>query len=127
MSGARASKGRSTIPRFQLDGRRRHKLLTSADARRLHPLRGQEGEGEEAIAHIKLFGGSRFTFYVTEFDGEDRLYGFTVSSLGPNCDEWGYSSLEALAEMASATGVPLIERDLSFDSASVLECRKKHL
>lgn len=127
MNAAGSTKRRPTVRRFQLDGRRRHKLLTSADVARLPPLRGQEGRGDAAIAHVKLFGGGRFTFYITEFDGDDELYGFTISPLGPDCDEWGYSSLEALAEMASPTGVPLIERDLWFDPASVRECREKHL
>ena len=37
---------------------------------------------------VKFFApGSRYTFYVTEFDGEDTLYGWWVSALGADCDE----------------------------------------
>lgn len=115
-----------TVRRFRLDGLRRHKLITAADAQRLPAIHAQDGKGDEAVAFVKLFGGSRFTMYVTEFDGEDELFGFTVSPLGPDCDEWGYSSLEYLAEMASRFGTPLIERDLAFEPTKVGECRKRH-
>jgi hypothetical protein len=111
-----------SIPRFRLDGLRRHKLITAEDARRLPSLHSQEGKGREAIAFVKLFGGSRFTMYVTEFDGGDELYGFTVSLLGPDCDEWGYSSLEGLAELTTPTGTPAIERDKWFSPTTVGEC-----
>lgn len=110
------------IPRFRLDGLRRHKLITAANARRLPPIRSQEGKGEDAIAFVKLFGGSRYTMYVTEFDGTDELYGFTVSPLGPDCDEWGYSSLEILAESEGPAGIPLVERDQAFEPREVWEC-----
>jgi hypothetical protein len=44
---------------------------------------------------VKFFGpGSRYTFYVTEFEGEDTLYGWWVSGLGADCDEWGYASFQ---------------------------------
>lgn len=50
---------------------------------------------------VKFFApGSRYTFYVTEFDGEDTLYDWWVSALGADCDEWGYTSLFELAEAA---------------------------
>lgn len=115
------------IPRFRLDGLRRHKLLTAADARRLPPIRSQDGKGDDAIAFVKFFTpGSRFTFYVTEFDGKDELFGYTISPLGPDCDAWGYSSLRELAELAFPTGTPMVERDESFVPTTIGKCKEEH-
>lgn len=102
----------ASAPAFKLDGLRRHKMLTKADAERLPLIGANEGQGDEAVAQVKFFCPfGRLTLYVTEFDGDDTLYGFMVSPLGPDCDEWGYSSLSELAEMTIYGGVPAIERD----------------
>lgn len=55
----------------------------------------------------------RYTFYVTEFDGKDTLYGYVKSPSGPDCDEWGYSSLAEL-EALKVRGLGM-ERDLFWD------------
>jgi hypothetical protein len=112
-----------SVPRFPLDGLRRHKLITAADSRRLPAIYTQDGKGFDAIAYVKLFcPWSRYTLYVTEFDGTDQLFGYTVSPLGPDCDEWGYSSLAQLARLALRTGTPAIERDQAFEPTPVGEC-----
>ena len=95
-----------------LQGLRRHKLLTLADRGRLPQIKATDGLGDDAIAYVKFFCAfSRYTLYVTEFDGEDELYGFCVSALGSDCDEWGYASLSDLAGAKWASGTPMIERD----------------
>lgn len=88
---------------------RRHKLVTSEIRKALPKLYEQDGKGLDAVVHLKLFGPGRFTFYVTEFDGDDTFFGYTVSPLGADCDELGYTSLHQLASVW--VGYPAIERD----------------
>lgn len=80
------------------------KLITAPVRRALSntPLGSTDGQGDEAKVLVKFFGGSRYTLLVTEAeprdDGDFLLYGWCVSPLGPDCDEWGYtlfSELEA--------------------------------
>jgi hypothetical protein len=91
------------------------KLLTQENRKALPPLYSQDGEGMEAVAHVKFFHPmSRYTFYVTEFDGDDTLFGYCVSPLGPDCDELGYASLAELTALrAGPFNLPL-ERDRHF-------------
>lgn len=113
--------------KFPLDGIRRHKLMTKAIAAKMPPIGYTDGEfggsgsapkepqGFDAIVGVKFFTPfGRYTFYATEFDGDDTLYGYCVSPLGPDCDEWGYASLRELAEATAFGGVPAIERDMGF-------------
>lgn len=111
------------VPSFKLDGIRRHKMLTAAIAKRLPALGETDGQGYDAICRVKFFGGGRMSFFVTEFDGDDTLYGYMISPLGPDCDEWGYSSLSELAE-ANRNGLPLVERDCYFAERPVRDCIK---
>lgn len=67
---------------------------------------------------VKFFLPSgRYTFYAfdasPEPNGDLRLFGFCVSPLGPDCDEWGYTMLSELAEIRDAHGLH-IERDRHF-------------
>ena len=103
------------------------KLITKAIARRLPALYAQDGKGEEAIAYLKLFDPcGRYTLYVTEYDpAEGRLFGFCISALGPDCDEWGYSLLAELAAVKGRWGLG-IERDMHFDPTAVGVCKKWH-
>jgi hypothetical protein len=94
------------------------KLLTQRDRAALPKLYAQDGKGKQSIAFVKFFHPmSRYTFYVTEFDGEDTLYGWCVSPLGPDCDEWGYASFAELAALR-VHGLG-IERDLHFAPMTV--------
>lgn len=97
-------------------------LLRKADRDALPKLRAQDGKGDEATAYVKFFHPwSRYTLYVTEFDGDDQLYGWCVSPLGADCDEWGYSSLREIAAVeVMGCGV---ERDMHFRPATVRECK----
>lgn len=89
-------------------------LLTKENRRNLPPLYSQDGKGSDAIVYVKLFDPcGRLTLYVTEFDGEDTLYGYMVSPLGEDCNEFGYSSLSELASVRNWLGLG-IERDQNF-------------
>lgn len=96
-------------------------LLTTEIRTSLPPLYSQERKGADATVHVKFFGSGRGTWYATEFDGEDLFFGYVVSPLGPECDEWGYFSLSELAELRFPPfGLP-IERDLYFTPQTVRE------
>lgn len=95
-------------------------LLTKENRETLPPLYSQEGKGADATAYVKFFHpASRYTAFATEFDGEDTFFGFVISPLGPDCDEWGYFSL---SEMEGVEVMFLkVERDLHFKPTTVRE------
>jgi len=84
-------------------------------------LYAQDGKGDEAVIHVKLFdpGGSA-TWYLTEWDGEREAFGF-VTGLG--FDEHGYVALEELAHVAGRFGIG-IEIDTGFRPAPLKTCRR---
>ena len=55
----------------------------------------QDGKGHDAMVIAKFFNpygrGPWDTLYITEFDGEDTLFGYCISNVGDAFDEWGYS------------------------------------
>jgi hypothetical protein len=80
---------------------------------------------------VKYFDpAGRYTLYVTEANpvgGTDRpvdweLFGYCISPLGPDCDEWGYASLNELQGVRGRFGLG-IERDIHF-SGTVAEVLK---
>jgi hypothetical protein len=92
-------------------------LLTDEIRKQLPPLYGQDGKGGEAIVYVKFFTpDNSWTWYTTEFDGEDQFFGLVDGQ----CKELGYFSL---AELSSAVG-PLglhIERDLHWRPTKLCE------
>ena len=69
-----------------------------------YPLDAQDGAGFDArVALVFTAPGTRNTLYVTELapeDGDLLLFGYCVSPLGPDCDEWGYARLSELEGVA---------------------------
>jgi hypothetical protein len=60
-----------------------------------------------------FFPAGRYTFYATEGEeqGDDILFfGYCVSPLGPDCDEWGYTALSEL-QSVHVRGLSM-ERDI---------------
>ena len=54
-------------------------LLTKAIRRQLPPLYANEDKGLEALAIVKFFTpDSSWTWYASEFDGEDVFFGLAV-------------------------------------------------
>ena len=88
------------------------KLLTKALRNKIPPLYAQDGKGLEAIVYVKFFNpcGS-WTWYVTEFDGEDTFFGLVCGFE----NELGYFSLSELESVKGKLGIG-IERDLYFES-----------
>lgn len=93
-----------------------------------YPIGSQDGQGDAAKVIVKLFfPAGRYTLYITEGEdlGDDvNLFGYCISALGPDCDEWGYSSLAEIASV-SLRGLR-IERDVTIEPEkyTVAELRK---
>ena len=84
------------------------KLLTQKIRKKLPPLYSQEDKGGKAIVHVKFFTpDSNWTWYATEFNGEDTFFGLVDGFE----KELGYFSLKELQSVKGAMGLP-IERDL---------------
>ncbi len=86
-------------------------LLDQDSREKLPPLYSGEEKGMEALAQVKFFTpDSNWTWYASEFDGEDIFFGL-VSGYEV---ELGYFSLKELQETTGPMGL-LIERDLYFE------------
>ena len=95
-------------------------LLTKANRKQLPPLYAQDGQGDDTIAHVKFFTpDSNWTWYATEFDGEDTFFGL-VDGLEM---ELGYFSLNELTRTTGPWGLH-IERDRHFTPKTLEDIRK---
>jgi hypothetical protein len=89
----------------------------------LPKLYNNEHKRMQAIAPIKFFTpDSNWTWYPTEFDGEDMFFGL-VSGFEV---ELGYFSLKELESIRGALGLP-VERDLYFTPQTLAELKRHHL
>ncbi|GBD12099.1 hypothetical protein HRbin24_00099 [bacterium HR24] len=80
-------------------------LLPPALERQIPSLGATDGQGGDAVAWARLFApGTGWSWYVTEYDGQDTCFGLVVGFEA----ELGYFSLKELRE----TG--LVKRDRSF-------------
>lgn len=83
------------------------KLLTQEIRKKLPALYAQNGKGGEAVAYLKLFTpDSSWTWYATEFDGQDMFFGLVDGQER----ELGYFSLAEMQKVKGPMGLP-IERD----------------
>jgi hypothetical protein len=106
-----AEKGAGTKPQ------RRMKLLTKEIRRRLPPLGGQDGKGGQAVAYVKFFTpDSSWTWYATEFDGEDTFFGLVDGHF----KELGDFSLSELQSARGPMGLA-IERDMHWTPKTLAE------
>ena len=96
------------------------KFLTKADEKKLPPLYAQDGKGMEAIAFVKFFTPwTSFTWYATEFDGEDTFFGLVDTGTEK---ELGYFSKTELQSIRGNWGLK-IERDMYFTPKKLSELR----
>jgi len=97
-------------------------LLDQASREKLPPLYSNEEKGLEALAQVKFFTpDSNWTWYASEFDGEDNFFGL-VAGLEV---ELGYFSLKELQEARGPFGLQ-IERDLNFEPKTLKELMELH-
>jgi hypothetical protein len=102
-------------------------LLPDSIRAQIPPLYAQE-HSPDAIAYVKLFTpASNWTWYITEFDGEDTCFGLVQGFEA----ELGYFSLNELQDIrgsycpaARKIGLP-IERDLHFTPTPLSQLRKR--
>jgi hypothetical protein len=101
---------------------RKTELLDAESREKLPQLYSGEEKGLEALAQVKFFTpDSSWTWYASEFDGEDIFFGL-VSGLEV---ELGYFSLKELEEVKGPLGLP-IERDLHFKPKTLKELQEMH-
>jgi hypothetical protein len=101
---------------------RKTELLDAESREKLPPLYSGEEKGLETLAQVKFFTpDSNWTWYASEFDGEDIFFGL-VSGLEV---ELGYFSLKELEEVKGPLGLP-IERDLHFEPKTLKELMEWH-
>ena len=97
-------------------------LLDQASREKLPPLYSNEEKGLEAIAPVKFFTpDSNWTWYASEFDGEDLFFGL-VSGFEM---ELGYFSLKELQEFKGPLGLQ-IERDIHFEPQTLGKLMEMH-
>lgn len=97
-----------------------HTLIPPRILADVPPLGAQDGEGEGAVVHVKVFDpcGSA-TWWITEIDPRTgEAFGF-VTGLG--CDEWGSVDLNELASVRNRMGLRM-ERDLHFTPKPLNRC-----
>ncbi|WGV29034.1 DUF2958 domain-containing protein [Halotia branconii] len=93
-------------------------LLTAEIRAQLPALYAQE-KIADPIAYVKFFNPtSDWTWYATEFDGEDTFFGLVQGFES----ELGYFSLSELQEYCGALGIG-IERDLQFKPTPLSQLR----
>ena len=96
------------------------KLINAEIKNSLPKLSEQESKGINTIAYVKFFTpDSSWTWYATEFDGEDIFFGLVDGFV----KELGYFSLSELESARGPLGLK-IERDLYFEPTTLKELMK---
>jgi len=94
-------------------------LLPKEMREQLPELYANEEIGLAAQALVKFFTpDSNWTWYATEFDGEDIFFGLVIGFVA----EFGYFSLSELESVRGPLGLP-IERDEHFEPKALEELR----
>jgi hypothetical protein len=97
-----------------------NQLLTKEVKEGLPYLYSQEDKGLEAVAKVKFFTpDGRWTWYATEFDGEDLFFGLVDGFE----KELGYFRLSELKKIKGKLGLP-VERDLYFEPTKLKDLMK---
>ena len=94
------------------------KLLTKKLVANIPKLYETEGiDAPDKVAQVKLFlPGTPWTWYVIEYDGEDRCFGLVDSGANYGGVEFGYFSLREIESLKSPWGLK-VERDLYWEPA----------
>jgi hypothetical protein len=114
--------GAATVSKPLLKGAARKRphqmqLLTKDIRKHLPPLGSQNGKGGKAVAYVKFFTpDSSWTWYATEFDGQDTFFGLVEGQE----KELGYFSLAELQGVRGPMGLA-IERDLHWTPKTLAE------
>lgn len=98
-------------------------LLTKANREALPALYSNENKAASEIPVVVKFftPDSNWTWYATEFNGEDTFFGFVIGFEG----ELGYFSLSEIQGARGPLGLA-IERDRHFGPASLEDVQQAH-
>ena len=97
------------------------KLLTKEIRQLLPGLHATEREADPVV-QVKFFSvWSNWTWYVTEFDGDDTLFGLVDGFER----EWGYFNLSELVSIRGPLGTKAVERDMNFRPTPVSKLEKR--
>jgi hypothetical protein len=100
-----------------------HQLMTDEVRKTLPELYSNEENETEPTAHVKYFHPlSGWTWYGSEFDGEDILYGLVIG----HEIEYGYFSLSELENIGKDGKTLPIERDLHHQPKTLKELKEIH-
>ena len=98
---------------------------TKAQMRKIPVLYAQDGTADPVV-HVRYFWGGRGAFYATECNPDTMtFFGYIVSNLGRDCDEFGYVSLKELEGIKAGSGL-ICERDQYFTPKPMSEARKQY-
>lgn len=101
---------------------RRNELLDNENRNKLPKLYSGEEKGLETEALVKFFTpDSNWTWYVSEFDGQDLFFGLVIG----HEIELDYFSLSELETVKGPLGLP-IERDLHYEPQTLGELMEAH-
>lgn len=95
-------------------------LLTKALCKQLPPLYQTENEPDPLVVCKFFYPDFSWTWYATEFDGDDLFFGFVDGDF----PELGYFRLSELTATRGKLGMP-IERDRYFKPCRLSELRAK--
>lgn len=101
-----------------IDRLRGHSLMTPELREALPKLYSQENTPDPMVVVKYFCPYSQAVWFVTEFDGEDTMFGW--ADLGFGCGELGYMSLSELSETCKGR-LPLVERDLHWKPVPLSE------
>lgn len=88
----------------------------------LPPLYSNELQGKQAKSLVKFFlPGSYWTWYASEFDGQDTFFGLVVG----HHIELGYFSYKELACLRGSRG-QVVERDFHYEARSLEALQSQH-
>lgn len=97
--------------------------LVNADVEAMPRLYSTEDvPTKDKIVAVKFFNPvGRGTWYGVEYEPDKKLmFGYVVGELGPDCDEWGYWSMDELEAVRLPLGLG-VERDTSWTPQTARE------
>jgi len=93
-------------------------MLTKENRNNLPALYSTDGQGMNAVAQVKFFRDAAVSIFITEYDGNDTMFGYITGTQFP---EWGYFSLSELTADHESNRLGRTERDYYFTPKTVGE------
>lgn len=96
-------------------------LLPNEISKTIPPLYAMENTKDPMVICKFFLPATRWTWYVIEFDGKDRCFGYIVGEY----NELGYFSLSELEEVEGVYSLG-VERDIYFEPIPLSEVKRMH-